>query len=98
VVIRVIIMNLIPAYFFPARPVTKQKHIPVVVEDDPWDGFFGRRFNASINSTIYKINYFLHNNPGKIFLAGVGTGGLVGFLMGFQTGAFVGIGMAKFLK
>ena len=68
----------------------KQAEIPQYVEDDPWDGFFSRRFNDALNSTIYKVNYFVYNNPGKVFLAGVGLGGIAGFLVGFPAGAAAG--------
>lgn len=80
------------------KMITRQKDIPVVVEHDPWDSFFARRFNDSLNSTIYKVKLFVHTNPGKVFLAGAAAGGLTGFLTGLQAGVSAGLVLAKCFK
>lgn len=78
--------------------VTRQRDIPMVVEHDPWDGFFARRFNDSLNSTIYKVKYFMQTNPGKVLLAGVAAGFSAGVLTGVPAGIAAGIVLAKAVK
>jgi hypothetical protein len=80
------------------KEVTRKRDIPIVIKHDPWDGYFGRQFNDVVNSTIYKIKYFVFNNPGKVFLTGLGIGGVTGFLMGLQTGTLLGFTLARFSK